>query len=182
MAACTRWKVLFPVLILCVSLLGMVVSVSGDAALIKDVCSKTSRPFYCETCYEFYSQSSKENVKDLGRTSIRCAFSEFDTFRSSLRSFMINPKNLGPGLQNACNQCLFMLESVDKKIQNAAEKWQKASYASSSLQMLIAVNIINDSCGRELMKFNLPKFLADQQVRLDGFCQASIGVLDQIPE
>ncbi|XP_040993488.1 uncharacterized protein LOC121240088 [Juglans microcarpa x Juglans regia] len=179
MAACTRWKVLFPVLILCVSLLGMVVSVSGDAALIKDVCGKTSRPFYCKTCYEFYRQSSQENVKYLGRTSIRCAYSEFDIFRSTLGSLMINPKNLVPGLQNACNHCLFKLVSVDKQIKRALQSWQQALYASSSRQMWTAVNIIND-CGRELMKFNLPKSLADQLVALGGFSEASVGVLNQI--
>ncbi|KAF5448015.1 hypothetical protein F2P56_033527 [Juglans regia] len=181
MAACTRWKVFFPVLILCVSLLGMAVSVRGDAALIQDVCSKTSRPFYCKTCYELNRKSSQDqNVKDLGRTSIGCASLEFEIFRSTLRSLMINPKNLGPGLQDACNHCISLLEDVDKKLQNALLKWQHASYDSSSLQMFIAANILDDSCGREMKKFNLPMSLADKLVALDGFIQASIGVLDQI--
>ncbi|KAF5448018.1 hypothetical protein F2P56_033526 [Juglans regia] len=180
MAACTRWKVFFPVLILCVSLLGMAVSVSGDAALIQDVCSKTTMPFYCKSCYKFYRQSSQENVKDLGRTSIQCAFSVFDIFRSTLVSYMKGTKNLGPGFPNASNRCLSMLTSADRNIKNALETWQQARYASSTEQMWAAVILIND-CEHELKMLSLiPKDLADQVVAVDGFCRASGGVLNQI--
>lgn len=69
--------------------------------------------------------------------------------------------------------------SVDNQIKSALQSWQQARYSISSGQMWVAVNIIND-CGRELMKFKLPKSLADQLVALGGFSEASAGVLYQI--
>ncbi|XP_035541199.1 uncharacterized protein LOC109003393 isoform X2 [Juglans regia] len=180
MAACTRWKVFFPVLILCVSLLGMAVSVSGDAALIEDVCSKTTRPDHCKACYKLNSKSSQENVKDLGRLSIGCVFLELGIFRSTLGSLLKNTNDMGPEFLNACTSCSTMLVSVDKRIKDSLEAWQQARYETSTMHMWYAVSIINDCRGGLRMMVGLPKSLADQIIALDGFGQASYGVLDQI--
>ncbi|KAF5471349.1 hypothetical protein F2P56_011791 [Juglans regia] len=152
--------------------------VKGDAALIKDVCYKTTIPFYCKKCYQVFRQSSHEDVKALGRTAIDCSRTELAIFQSTFGDFYetINDAEF----KRASGTCLSNLVTVGNHMTSALQSWQGARYADSANQMLTAHKLTLQHCGYQFITAKLTLSLAKQLDTLMGFSEISNGVLKQI--
>jgi pectinesterase inhibitor-like protein len=165
------------VLVVVAMFVGLIAFVSGDAALINNVCRKTGNPVYCHKCYNMYSRSSHEDVKALGRTSLDCASVESLTVMGLVDKFVANATS--KALKNSYIDCALKLRSGDDQITGALKSWQNARYAVASNQMLLALNAARQ-CSTQLQKFRLSPALGNELRTLQGFCETANGVLKQI--
>lgn len=165
------------VLVLAAMFLGLIAYVSGDAAIINNVCSKTTKANYCHKCFDMYHRSSHEDVKALGRTSIDCASLQSLNTMGLEGKFVVNATN--KVVKNAYLDCALKLLSGDQKITSALQSWQNARYVDAGNQMLAAQQAVRD-CSVALQKFNPSPALVVELTTLQGFCQAADGVLKQI--
>ncbi|KAE8099265.1 hypothetical protein FH972_017261 [Carpinus fangiana] len=165
------------VIVVVAMFVGLIAFVSGDAALINNVCRKTRNPVYCHKCYDMYSRSSHEDVKALGRTSIDCASVESITVMGLVDKFVVNATD--KAMKNSYIDCILKLRSGDDQIAGALKSWQNARYAVASNQMLLALNAARQ-CTTRLQKFRLSLALGNELRTLQGFCKAANGVLKQI--
>ncbi|XP_059428560.1 uncharacterized protein LOC132162332 [Corylus avellana] len=165
------------VLVVVAMLVGLIAFVSGDAALINNVCRKTGDPVYCHKCYNMYSRSSHEDVKALGRTSLDCASLESITVMGLVDKFVVNATD--KAVKNSYIDCALKLRSGDDQITGALKSFQNARYAVASNQILVALNSARQ-CSTQLQKFRLSPALANELRTLQGFCAAANGVLKQI--
>ncbi|XP_059460147.1 pectinesterase inhibitor-like [Corylus avellana] len=156
--------------------LGLIAFVSGDAALINDVCGKTANPGSCHNCFNMYTRSSNEDVKALGRTSIDCASSQSLNLISAVGDALANAKN---EVKNAYIDCSTKLQSGDQQIASALQSWQSAHYADAGNKMLAALQFARD-CGTDVQRFNPPPSVGNGLSALEGLCDAANGVLNQI--
>ncbi|KAG2671461.1 hypothetical protein I3760_14G137300 [Carya illinoinensis] len=154
--------------------------VKGDAALIKDVCYKTSIPFYCKKCYQVFRRSSHEDVKALGRTAIDCSQTELAIFQSTFGSFYKTINDVD-GFKRASGICLSNLVTVGNHMKSALQSWQGGRYADSANEMLTAHKFTHQHCGYNFLTAKLTLSLAKQLDTLMGFAEVSYGVLKQIP-
>jgi pectinesterase inhibitor-like protein len=164
------------VLVVAVVFLGLIAFVSGNAALINDVCGKTANPGSCHNCFNMYTRSSNEDVKALGRTSIDCASSQSLSLISTISDILANAKDKE---RDAYVDCSTKLQSGDQQIAGALQSWQSASYADAGSKMLAGLQAARD-CGSALQKFNPPPSVGNGLTALEGFCDAANGVLKQI--
>lgn len=100
----------------------LITFVSGDAAVINDVCGKTTRADYCPRCYDLYKRSAQEDAKALGRTSIDCSYNQFGILHTTIGDYVANAAD--KDFKSACVDCAFKLQSVEQHITNALLGWQ----------------------------------------------------------
>ena len=173
--ACTS-KILVLLVPMFLSLIAEPHPVNGDAALINTVCSKTTSPNYCHLCFNWYKRSAQENLIALGRTSIDCANYECSVVASTL----FNTNSTSRASRRAVVDCSFKFHSANEAVTNALVGWQDGHYIDASNQILVALKLGHD-CLDKISSYNPPSFLSDRIYTFMGLCEASYGVLQQLP-
>jgi pectinesterase inhibitor-like protein len=173
--ACTS-KILVLLVPMFLSLIAEPHLVNGDAALINTVCSKTTSPNYCHLCFNWYKRSAQENLIALGRTSIDCANFQCSVVAGTFFHF----KTRTWAARGAEEVCSFKFHSANKAVTNALVGWQDGHYIDASNQILVALKLGHD-CLDKISSYNPPSFLSDRIYTFMGLCEASYGVLQQLP-
>ena len=176
--ACTS-KILVLLVPMFLSLIAEPHLVNGDAALINTVCSKTTSPNYCHQCFNLYERSAQEDLIALGRTSIDCANYQCSLVGSTLFSTLIYT-NTSRAARGAIVACSFKFHSAKGAVTNALVGWQDGHYIDASNQILVALKLGHD-CLDKISSYNPPSFLSDRIYTFMGLCEASYGVLQQLP-
>uniref|UniRef100_A0A2N9EMS6 Pectinesterase inhibitor domain-containing protein n=1 Tax=Fagus sylvatica TaxID=28930 RepID=A0A2N9EMS6_FAGSY len=150
--ACTS-KILVLLVPMFLSLIAEPHLVNGDAALINTVCSKTTSPNYCHLCFNCVALSPAP-------------------------SFILKPEPGQLGGQKRFAHSSFTLPS--EAVTNALVGWQDGHYIDASNQILVALKLGHD-CLDKISSYNPPSFLSDRIYTFMGLCEASYGVLQQLP-
>ena len=173
--ACTS-KILVLLVPMFLSLIAEPHLVNGDAALINTVCSKTTSPYYCHLCFDWYKRSAQEDLIALGRTSIDCANYQ----RSVVANTLFNTNSTGRAAKSAIVDCSLKFHSAKGAVNNALVGWQDGHYIDASNQILVALKLAHE-CLDEIWSFNPSSFFSDRMYTFMGLCEASYGVLQQLP-
>jgi pectinesterase inhibitor-like protein len=147
------------VLVVVAMFVGLITFVSGDVALINNMCRKIGNPMYCHKCYNMYSQSFHEDVKALGRTSLDYASLESIIIMGLMDKFVVNATN--KAMKNSYIDCTLKLQSGDDQITGALKSFRMHVMRWLAIRYYL-LSMLPRQCSTQLQKFRLSPALGNE--------------------
>ncbi|XP_027174070.1 pectinesterase inhibitor-like [Coffea eugenioides] len=154
-------------------------NVSGDAALITKVCSRTPQFDYCYVCIQGDATRDKEDVKGLARQSITCSGIQTLYVYNDFDNLLKNATD--PTFKKTCILCKEFILGALYNVGEARQSFRDGDYKDASIRL--EVSIANYNRCDEAIKKVCPPISQELRMNLDkvkGFYEVAIAILFQI--